>query len=96
MSTKTTRPNRRSAAPRHATPRVPVDPRVRQRWIAARRAEGHRRLRIVAIAVAVVVVLVVGWAAIASPFLDVDHIVVQGNTRLTARADRVGVADRPR
>ena len=28
--------------------------------------------------------LVVGWAALASPFLDVDHIVVRGNTRLTA------------
>ena len=61
-----------------------VDPRLRQRWIAARRAEGHRRLRIVAIAGAIVVVLIVGWAAIASPFLDVDHIVVTGNARLTA------------
>jgi cell division protein FtsQ len=81
VSTKTKLP---SASPPPTTPRVPIDPRLRQRWIAARRAEGRRRLRIVAIAGAFVVVLVVGWAAIASPFLDIDHIVVRGNTRLTA------------
>jgi cell division protein FtsQ len=63
---------------------VAVEPRLRERWIAARRAEGRRRLRIVVIAGAIVVVLVLAWAAIASPFLDVDHIVVKGTTRLTA------------
>jgi cell division protein FtsQ len=81
VSTKTEQP---PAPPKRTTPRVAVDPRLRQRWIAARRAEGQRRLRIVAIAGAIVVVLIVGWAAIASPFLDVDHIVVTGNARLTA------------
>ena len=93
MSTKTKQP---PAPPPRTTPRVPVDPRLRQRWIAARRAEGHRRLRIVAIAGAIVVVLVVGWAALASPFLDVDHIVVRGQHEADRGAGRVGVADRAR
>jgi cell division protein FtsQ len=61
---------------------TPVDPRVRERWIAARREEGRRRLRFVAIALAVVVALGVAGAVVASPFLDVDRVVVKGNTRM--------------
>jgi cell division protein FtsQ len=57
---------------------------VRERWIAARRAEGRRRLRIL-VAIVVVVLLAVGvWAVVASPFLDVDHIEVTGSHRVTS------------
>ena len=94
MSTKTaTRPSTKTAAPA----RTPVDPRLRDRWIAARRAEGRRRLRLVLIAVGVVVALAVAWAAIASPFLDVDHIEVKGATQTSLadieRASGIGRGD---
>jgi cell division protein FtsQ len=69
--------------PTPTTTRTPVDPRVRERWIAARRAEGRRRLRVVLIALAVVFALGAAWAVIASPFLDVDRMVVTGTTRST-------------
>jgi cell division protein FtsQ len=69
--------------PARAQARVPVDPRVRERWIAVRRAEGRRRLRFLALALAVVLALGAAWAVIASPLLDVDHIVVKGTTRMT-------------
>lgn len=61
----------------------PVDPRVRERWIAARRAEGRRRLRIVLGAAVTVLALAVAWAAVASPFLDVDHVDVAGSVHAT-------------
>jgi cell division protein FtsQ len=61
-----------------------VDPRVRERWIAARRAEGRRRLRILFGVVAVAAVSAAAWAVTASPLLDVDHIEVQGNSRTSA------------
>jgi cell division protein FtsQ len=77
VSTETVKP------PPRAKARTPVDPRVRERWIAARREEGRRRLRFVAIGVAVVVALAGAWAVLASPFLDIDRVVVKGTARLT-------------
>jgi cell division protein FtsQ len=82
VSTGTVRPPPRAPAARKPA-RPPVEPRVRERWIAARRAEGRRRLRFVMIGVGVLVVLAAGWAVTASPLLDVDHIVVKGTARMT-------------
>jgi cell division protein FtsQ len=63
---------------------APVHPRVRERWVEARRAEGRRRLRILVMAAVVVFVAVAIWAVVASPFLDVDHVDVRGAHRLTS------------
>jgi cell division protein FtsQ len=68
----------RTRPPAPARARPPVDPRVRERWIAARRAEGRRRLRWVLVLVVVGVLVVVAWGVSVSPLLDVDHIVVVG------------------
>jgi len=60
-----------------------VDPRIRQRWVAVRRAEGRRRLRILLVVLAVVLVGTAAWVALASPLLDVDRIVVRGTVHAT-------------
>lgn len=58
--------------------RPPVDPRMRRRWVEARRADGRRRLR-AASAVGVVVALGVGaLAALESPLLSVAHVRLSG------------------
>src|SRR5262249_45069271 len=54
-----------------------VDPRIRQRWVAVRRAEGRRRLRILLVVLAVVLVGTAAWVALASPLLDVDRLIVR-------------------
>jgi cell division septal protein FtsQ len=73
----------RTAAPERPRARVPVDPRVRARWVAARRAEGRRRLWIV-VAVAGVLLLAGGaWLVASSPLLDVDRVVVKGTLHTT-------------
>lgn len=56
-----------------------IDPRIRARRIANRRAEGRRRLIWVGIASAVVLLLVAAVAVVASPIFDVREVVVQGN-----------------
>jgi cell division protein FtsQ len=68
--------------PARAQTRTPVDPRLRDRWIAVRREEGRRRLRVVLIAVGVVLAVATAWVVVASPFLDVDRVVVKGNARM--------------
>jgi cell division protein FtsQ len=70
-------------APRAPSARAPVDPRVRERWIAARRSEGRRRLRIVLCVVGLVVVLIVAAGVMASPLFDVDRVVVKGSAHTT-------------
>ncbi|MEX1008200.1 MAG: FtsQ-type POTRA domain-containing protein [Acidimicrobiia bacterium] len=62
----------------------PVDPRVRERWIAARRAEGRHRLRIVLSVAGALVVLGAAYAVVASPLFDVDRVGVKGTVRTTA------------
>jgi cell division septal protein FtsQ len=75
-------PASRKQAPRRegsARPaRAPVDPRVRERWIEARRAEGRRRLRWVVALLVVVGILAAAWGVTMSPLLDVDRIEVTG------------------
>ncbi len=55
-----------------------MDPRIRARRIANRRAEGRRRLIWVSIAVALVLVVVAAIAVVASPIFDVRDVQVQG------------------
>lgn len=59
-----------------ARPRV--DPRMRERWIAARRAEGRRRLRMVVAASAVGAVIVLAVAVLESPLMAVRHLRISG------------------
>lgn len=55
-----------------------MDPRIRARRIANRRAEGRRRLIWVSIASGVVLVLIAAIAVVASPIFDVNDVQVQG------------------
>jgi cell division protein FtsQ len=74
----------RTTAPERPRARVPVDPRVRARWIAARRAEGRRRLWIL-VAIGAVALLAGGaWLVASSPLLDVDRVVVKGTVHTPA------------
>jgi len=65
-----------------------IDPRLRQRRIAVRRAEGRRRLRVV---MTVILVLLAGtgaYAATQSPLLDLDTVDVSGAFGSEAEAVR--------
>ncbi len=55
-----------------------IDPRIKARRIAVKRAEGRRRLRLVLVLVGLVVGAVVAWVAGRSPLFDVDHFEVNG------------------
>ncbi|MCY4493830.1 MAG: FtsQ-type POTRA domain-containing protein [Acidimicrobiaceae bacterium] len=55
-----------------------IDPRLRARRAAVRRAEGRRRLRFVVVGAAILGLIFAGWAALRSPLLDLDHIEVHG------------------
>ncbi len=68
--------------------RPTIDPRLRQRRVAVRRAEGRRRLRLLVGIATISGLLVGGWGATRSPLLDVDGIDVVGADR-TARDDLV-------
>jgi cell division protein FtsQ len=81
VSTRTAQRAKQRPTPRE---RLPVDPRVRERWIATRRAQGRRRLRIVLSVAGVMAVLIVAFAVAASPWFDIDRIVVRGTSRTTA------------
>ncbi|MEM9465858.1 MAG: FtsQ-type POTRA domain-containing protein [Actinomycetota bacterium] len=55
-----------------------IDPRLRQRRIAVRRAEGRRRLRILLVALGVAAVVAGAYAITRSALLDLDRIEVDG------------------
>ncbi len=63
--------------------RPPVDPRVRDRWVAARREEGRRRLRVLIVVVSVVAALALAWGVTVSPLLAVEQIDITGNAQIT-------------
>jgi cell division protein FtsQ len=83
VSTRTRRPARKRQQQTKAAA-GPVDPRVRERWVAVRRDAGRRRLRVVVAAGAVLVLLAIAWGVSVSPLLDVDHVTVRGLDRVTA------------
>jgi len=62
----------------HGGPSPAMDPRMRARRIANKRAEGRRRLVVLAIVTAVVLLLVGAIAVVASPIFDVREVRVQG------------------
>lgn len=55
-----------------------MDPRIRARRIANRRAEGRRRLVWVGVASGVVLLVIAAIAVVASPIFDVEDVQVQG------------------
>lgn len=55
-----------------------IDPRLRARRGAVRRAEGRRRLRFILVGLAILGLIFFGWAALRSPLLDLDHVEITG------------------
>jgi cell division septal protein FtsQ len=58
--------------------RVIVDPRIKQRWLDTRRAEGRRRLRIFLVGAGVAATLGAAVGVLYSPLFEVRHVRVQG------------------
>lgn len=61
---------------------TPIDPRMRSRRVVVAREEGRRRLRILVAGVGASVLVLGSYAALQSPLLDVDRVVVEGASRL--------------
>ena len=57
---------------------VAVDPRMRARRIAVLRAQGRRRLHILAVAAGMVLAAAAAWGVSRTPLMDVDRIAVSG------------------
>ena len=55
-----------------------VDPRIRARRIAVARAQGRRRLHVLALVAGVAVVAAAAWGVSRTPLMDVDRIAVSG------------------
>ena len=55
-----------------------IDPRIRARRVAVRRAEGRRRLRFLLGAAGLVALAVGAWGLTRTPLLDLDHIRYEG------------------
>lgn len=70
-----------------------IDPRLRARRGAVRRAEGRRRLRFILVGLALLGLIFAGWAALRSPLLDLDHIEIEGlgPARLAEASQRIGL-----
>lgn len=67
-----------------------IDPRLRQRRIAVRRAEGRRRLRILVGALILAAAVAGGYALTRSPVFDLDEVAVEG--AFGSEADEVRAA----
>jgi cell division protein FtsQ len=65
-----------------------IDPRLRARRVAVKRAQGRRRLRVLLVATTLTAVVVGSWIAVTSPLLDVDRVVVSGPAAVPAEAVR--------
>ena len=65
-----------------------VDPRMRERWIEARRTEGRRRLWILSSVMAVVALGGIGYAVARSPLFGADTVTVRGVRSIPAAAVR--------
>ena len=55
-----------------------VDPRIRARRIAVARAQGRRRLHVLALVAGMAVVAAAAWGVSRTPLMDVDRIAVSG------------------
>lgn len=55
-----------------------IDPRIRSRRVAVRRAEGRRRLTLLLSGLAILGLVFCGWAALNSSLLDLDKIEISG------------------
>ena len=55
-----------------------IDPRLRARRGAVRRAEARRRLRFILVGLTILALIFCGWAALRSPLLDLDHVEIAG------------------
>ena len=65
-----------------------IDPRMRERWVTARRVEGRRRLRALVALVSAASLLGIAYLVVRSPLLGVDTIQVRGNQRTPIDAVR--------
>ena len=65
-----------------------VDPRMRERWIEARRTEGRRRLWILSCVIAVAALVGIGYVVARSPFLGAGTVTVRGARSIPAAAVR--------
>ncbi|MDE0065277.1 MAG: FtsQ-type POTRA domain-containing protein [Acidimicrobiaceae bacterium] len=70
-----------------------IDPRLRARRGAVRRAEGRRRLRFILVGLAILALVFCGWAALRSPLLDLDHVEIAGlgPSRLAEAEQSIGL-----
>lgn len=68
---------------------VTVDPRMKARRIAVIRAQGRRRLRVLAVVLGLVLAAAAAWGVSRTPLLDVDRITITG----TDPADRTEILD---
>jgi cell division protein FtsQ len=71
--------------------RLPIDPRIRQRRIDVRRAEGRRRLRLLCILIGATLAVALGVGITHSPLLAVHHVEVSGAAH-TSREQVVAAA----
>ncbi len=67
----------RSSIDPMSDPQISIDPRIDARRAAVLRAQGRRRLNLMASLVVVGALVAVTWLSLQSPFLDLDHIRVQ-------------------
>ena len=65
---------------------APIDPRIRERRIEVIREAGRRRLRVTLVLASAIIIVGLGYLAVQSPLLDVDHIRVIGAHRETTIA----------
>ena len=72
-----------------------VDPRMRERWIEVRRAEGRRRLWILSCVMAVAALLGIGFVVARSPLFGADTVTIRGTSSISAAVVRsaAGVED---
>ncbi len=87
--------DRAGPAPDGAAPVGVVDPRMRERWVAQRREQGQRRLRLLVAVVVTVSVLVLAYVIARSPLLGAHTVRVEGATKTPATAVRAaaGISD---
>lgn len=72
---------------------ISVDPRLKARRVAVRRAAGRRRLRRLTTVLALVLMVALGYAATQSPLLDIESVSYRGleNTSLDLVSKSAGI-----